>query len=808
MHEYYSEIHELNPAKKNMEYAQRIIRSIRDNWVSYVNKKQVSTNREFLYGTNSIQDIKDQFKDSGFKNSHEFLNLGLLDSTRNVLIEENRKNPPMVDIKAVDPAAMAERQKDIDLLRNRGIIERDMSAILNQIGFSAGYKFKNKEAKSNIDEFDELGFDERDPDDINFFKNRHKLFHEIAGQSLVNSIMMTNRFDEEIVNKITEDVLVGRCYSLQAYVDKTNGQIRYKHIYPEIAKGIFGEAYDGSQDTVRGWEDAITISEFLQLVGNEFNYEKDVKHLLAAINTGGSQNKYTGFDYSPGRFYECLGTNDAEYCNIKDVPTSNRITWGSALRHKITVSYIQWRTWEATSTVLRDLSTEKILDIVDYGYEDEKTEVKSYFKDSRYQQQWYNAYCIVTGTTSEKIYGFSKVYYQQFQGANDEYANGTLVYMREPGLPAVETVKTEIKLIHSAYYKMLFLIYKAQPEAKQYVWEELVELNKLIASEKSKDSGVEVSPTVDNMIGELIQYMDENTIMIRTFPSVDGRRVQQIPSLENKRNGADPLTQFMMSVVEWGQKRIESRILGNGMRLGGNPQSRESTESEQNSVDASKNTTGYISRMCQKAKERLATMTLNYAQDIIRFKESVPYKYIKTLLGEQAFLGLDMGESVADHRYGIFIRDYNNDVDRAQLKQAAYMAVTQEKLISWDEFYEIMQTQDLKAASQRYALYRYKAEKKLRKQAMQDFEMQRSAAEQADGRKMQMLMFERETKLLDTKESNKAIIEGHRIDYQKAVDTKQMVIQAEPEKQAAKARGNESTQILKNNLEESNPYQG
>lgn len=798
------EIQELDPNKKGIEYAIKSVTYLRQFWKEFVDPKKVQDNKAILFGLESMDYVRDEYKDEGFLKTCSFDNLKLMDSILNTLTEELKKDPPVAEVKAVDPAAMSDRNKDLGLLKNRKIIQGDLSALYKQIGIPGGYKFKNQQAKSNIEEFDEMQLDENDPEDIDFFKKFHRLFYEIAGQALINNVLNLARFDQDILSKILVDLLAVRRASFQIYVDKISGQIKPRYIYPETAKGIFGDSGDGMDDTARGWEHNITVAEFLQLVGNEFKFDSDWKKILGSINFS-SKVKYTGFERR-GVIYRCETDEDlALINNAHPAQTDAILSWNNAVGFRVPVGYIEWKTWEATSTALRRKMDNSLVDMVPYDYEIEvKNEVTEYFKEAHYQQQWYGAYFLSNGNTTQYVYNYSKVYYQQFEGANDEYSNGTLIFLREPGASAVEAVTSDIKMVHKVYYKMMFLIDKAKPQDEEYLWEELVQLNSLMKSEVSKTLGSSVK--VDDFIGEILKYSKANTLKIRTYPQVEGKKFTQLHPTQGARNGVDPSTAVMQAIVEWGEQRLLRKILGNAMRLGGNPPSRESNKSEQNAVDASKNSTGYLYRLIQYTKERAATMTLLYAQDIINFEDSVPYKFIKNLLGETTFNGLTVLKDVAAHRFGIYVKDYNTELAKSDLRQAAFMSM-QERLIEYDDYFMITQTEDFKEGARKYSLAKYKKNKLLRKQAVEDQERAMQLEQMRQQNIMGQLQFQRETMWGETDKRNQGLIAGKQIEAQSKLAVKDLVIQSEPAKQDAKSQSQQDLEYTKANIEQSKAYQ-
>ena len=208
-------------------------------------------------------------------------------------------------MKALDPSAVAEKKKDLNLLANRSIIENDRSDLHAQIGLPP-YKLGAENFSGNVGEFDKLGFDSDDQEDVTFYEaNLQKLNWEIAGQSVIDAIFKNSRFDKEIIRKLVKDVLATKTICVQKYVDRITGEIKDRYFDPQNAYGIFGQTNDGTDDVCRGWQDSVTVMQWLQMVGDEFDFERDWKYLLWGINYC-NVRKFTGFVRN-GVPFDCCG---------------------------------------------------------------------------------------------------------------------------------------------------------------------------------------------------------------------------------------------------------------------------------------------------------------------------------------------------------------------------------------------------------------------------------------------------------------------------------------------------------------------
>lgn len=794
---------EVDPAKKDYLYADKMVTIFRREWKPIVDSSRAYNNKKYLDSAQEMDAIKAGFKDKKFLETVPFDPLGIMEPFKNALVEELTQNPPKAELKAVDPSAITERQQDIELLRNRKVIEGSLSKYQTQVGLPP-YKVAYDRFKGNVEEFDKMGLDEGDPDDVNFFETTyHRLGYEIAGQAVINGIMRTNRFDDETIQQMVRDILSVKAITLQTYVDKISGEIKYKYLYPETTWGILGDSKDGRDDICKGWQENLTLQEFLQMVGNEFNFERDWKKVLMAINFIGV-NKYTGFLYRGVSYDCCTNVDMLAAMGMSDVKIANLIDWSIATTFKVATGFIEWKSNEATATYLIKKNDPGFVEMVPFSYsleENHKKQIDEYQKTSFYQQQWYSCHFLSTSMGSQVVFNFGKVYYQTLHGANDEYSNGSLTYYREEGKSAVEIAKPFITLVNKAFYKMLWVVDKAKVEEDQYLLDELIQLAQGVKKNTPQGVGPQAQSSFQDVIEQLIQYQRENVVRIRAFPKVDGKTHPQLVPLEGKQNGVDPIIASLQLLIPWGEQQISQKIGVNPMRLGMNPPSRESQKSEQNTIQYSFNTTGYVYRMLKSLKQRVATITLNYAQDIIKFKDSIPYKWLTTLAGNTVVKGLELIRDFAPHRYGIFIRDFNLNVEKQKVEDAAFAAL-QQKTLTYDQWFVVTQTEDYKRAHQIISYLIRKNEKKIR-----DFEMQKLTMQD----QMNERQFQRELKLVQEKgKADFAVSMNNKeaarytadANAQSRIAVKQITVDAEPEKQDLKAQGQKEIEQTKKNLEE------
>lgn len=79
---------ELDPAKKNYEWANKVVSMYRMYWRAFVDRTRLSENRALLYGTNEIPKVIASFKDKDFLRDTDIRPPAILDAFVNAVVEE------------------------------------------------------------------------------------------------------------------------------------------------------------------------------------------------------------------------------------------------------------------------------------------------------------------------------------------------------------------------------------------------------------------------------------------------------------------------------------------------------------------------------------------------------------------------------------------------------------------------------------------------------------------------------------------------------------------------------------------------
>src|ERR1043166_1314569 len=104
---------EVNPLAKTPKWANDSITLLRRDARPIVDINWAKRMKQKLFSKQSMEKVKEAFKDKKFKERTEFKPIGFLEAIRNSIVEEITKNPPKSELRATDPAAISDRKKDI-----------------------------------------------------------------------------------------------------------------------------------------------------------------------------------------------------------------------------------------------------------------------------------------------------------------------------------------------------------------------------------------------------------------------------------------------------------------------------------------------------------------------------------------------------------------------------------------------------------------------------------------------------------------------------------------------------------------------
>jgi hypothetical protein len=698
---YVDQLLEIDPDKKDGQWANNLITHFRSYWAPLVDKKRAEHNMALILSRYDMKNIEKMFKDPS-KLGMKFIPIAVMEKVRNILIGERVKADIKVNLNAVDPTAESDREHDKTLLMNRADGEQLFSALQTSFGMPEFRLANEKKTKGkspfrgNAEAFDELGLNPNSDFHVSyFFKVWHRLIAEMRAQDVVNFYFEHNRVRRN-VDKWVNDILGKKCISAQAFVNEITGAIELKYIAPERVMIIAGKEDDGKDATCLGYEDTVTVGSVIKRIGNEFDWERDMQYLLQAANYSNKQ-EYTGIWDGETVYYEesVEGTTKSR----------SYVKFDQFLNFKVDIGYIEWKSWNRNAYKMgvdfhgnlrqykKDASWELNKEEQQQGYADE----------SWYTETTYKSYFLSTSSTSQKLFKYGPLYHQVVEGHEDEYSNFSIFFKKETGPTVAEVAEPWFEMIQECFTKGRWMVRRAKPKGRQYNYESIVQVaNKMFA-----DSG----GTTQTKIQQVINMFEEGINEIFTIPKIGDQPVGGGVNPNNDLpNGVDPSLLTFREVIDWAVNNIKSDLGINDIREAYSPNPNDGLKLHQMTLEQSRNATDYIERMIDDVLRNMAIHTLSLTQDIIEYKSSLPYKFLERAVGSMAIRDLQDLEGIALHRYGIFVNSFATYMDRQKVMQETEIA-WQKGEISYEVKMLVNAVDDYRKASYILAFEKERAKK-------------------------------------------------------------------------------------------------
>jgi hypothetical protein len=655
---YVDELLEVDPAKKTEEWANHLITHFRSYWGPLVDQKTAERNMKLILSRYDMDNIKKMFKNPD-KLGMEFIPIAVMEKIRNILIGERVKADIKVNLNAVDPTAESDREYDRSLLENQADGESLFSSLQQSIGlpeWRLAYEKKNGKKspfKGNTDQFSDLGLNPNSDFHVSyFFKVWHRLVAEMRAQDVVNFFFEHNRVKRN-VDKWVNDILGKKVIAGQGFVNEMTGAIELKYIAPERVYLIPGKEDDGKDATCLGYEDTVTVGQVIKRIGNAFDWEKDMQYLLQAANYRNKQ-EYTGVWDGERLLY---GTGEKSYW----------IRFDQFLNFKVDIGYIEWKTWNAETYKMGvdyHGNLRRYKKGVDYNITPEEQQ-QGYAKESWYTEHTYKSFFLSTSSTSQKLFKYGPLYHQVIEGSEDEYSSYSVFFKKETGPTVAEVALPWFEMIQECFTKGRWMVRKAKPKGRAYNYESLVQVaNKMMSQGDNRTK-----------IQSVINMFEEGVNEIFTIPKIGDQPVGGgVNPNYDLPNGVDPSLLTFKEVIEWAVNNIKSDLGINDIREAYSPNPNDGLKLHQMTLEQSRNATDYIERMIDDVLRNMAIHTLTLTQDIIRYKSSLPYKFLERAVGSLAIRDLQDLEGVALHRYGIFVNSFATYMDRQKVMQETEIA--------------------------------------------------------------------------------------------------------------------------------------
>jgi len=709
-------LYESNPKKQDADWANRVISRKRQDWRPVVSSIEYQKYKKLLL---SIQDltltVKNYFTDEDFKTNTTFQPLPILEKTRNIIIDQAREAGIKPYIEAVDPSATVDKKQDIFRLKNMQLHTAEINKVRKNVGVQTPYSLREKDFNGNVTDFEKMGLNPGDESQVKFFFDTHyKLNYEIAAQTAVLSYLTVNKAERDIPRYVN-DVLAVKHECKQTFVSRLTGQIITKYLQPDQTYWIPGNSRDGSDAACRGWERLITIQELMNTLGDKFNFERDWRQLLIAINYG------TGTDFNGfvmGNTNYSLVSTTGTLNDAVEPPKLNYLSYEdcfASYNYKVYFGFIEWEQY-CLHVEKRNIKTGHMFTVdADYVPPEKsnwKREEWGYFKTKQ-------SYYLAIGAWSQRLYSYGDMYMMPTKGDGDEFSAGSISIIREEGLSAVASVENYINLANYAYYKMLWAIHRSKPDQMDYSYESIRDVAQKMNQPLNKAGAAvpQTAETFGDAVDKLLEKMDKKLFKIHTNPNIDGQPIGGGGSGHIKIPGSlDALAiQLREIVLDWAEQQVADKFGLAGLANAQAPNPRDGLKLNELYLRQSRQATGYIPRMIDQGFRNTADTMLMYIQDILKFPGSIAYKFLYNLVGHDVVNDLRTISDATPRRYAITATSYSNWPDKKDQLLEAQLAF-QKGLITFSEYQLLKLIDDPRVAAKQSAFFQEKGERRKEEQ--------------------------------------------------------------------------------------------
>lgn len=722
-------LQESNVKKQDSAWASMVISSHRRYWKPVISTDYYRRMRALLLSAQDLQQsVKRYYTDEEFLRNTEFEPLPIMEKTRNIIIDQAREAGIKPYIEAVDPAATVDKKQDIFRLKNMQTHVAEINKVRENVGVQTPYGLREKDFNGNVKEFTKMGLNPKDESEVKFFFDTHyKLNYEIAAQTTVLSYLTANKAENDIA-RYCIDIMAVKTFCKQDYISRLTGQVITRYLQPNQVFWIEGNARDGSDAPVRGWERQITIQELMNTLGDKFDFERDWRQLLIAINYGsGNTQKFDGF-IRGGITYNMVDFNTTGTLTEQTAnpPTLNYLDYDDSATYNYMVyfGFIEWPQYCVHAEKRNTKNGQMFTVDVDYTPPEKTPWVKEewgYFKTKQ-------SYYLATGTMSQRLYAYGDMYMMQTKGQSDEFSAGSISITREEGKSSVAIVKPYIDLANYAYYRMLWATRRSKPDQWDYSYESIRDIAQKMNQSLNKQGAntPQNAGTFGDAVDKLLERFDKKLIKLHTQPNIDGMPVGGGGTGHVKIPGAlDPYAVELKAIIlDWAEQQVADKFGMSGIANAVAPNPRDGQKLNEMFLRQSRAATGYIPRMIDTGFRHTADTMLMYTQDILKFPSSIAYKYLYQLVGHEIVNDLGTIHDATPRRYAITATSYSNWPDKqAQLAEA--QLAFQKGLITFSEYQLLKLIDDPRVAAKQSAFFQEKGErrKEAQQKAANDFAM-------------------------------------------------------------------------------------
>ncbi len=663
----------------------------------------------------------------------DFTRLGLFELTKNILGGEIDKDKINIDADCFDPSILAKKEQEFDLLKNKKVIQATIDKMYGKIGIPTQYQIgKQGEFDSNMNQFDSMGLNPDNAEDIEFFSEsfyRHNL--ETYATDFINEINNINQLSE-IQKQHINDLLALKCMAMQTYYNTSNGLPTTKYIYPEnvFLTGVVTRN-DANDAIAKSWEQTMSISDFLRMIADEKFTEQDYNDLMQVC-------------YQSGISLPMINTfpNGIDFmCGVNGVPRVGYCGWSDFFRFTINVGYIEWKTTD-------------------------RNEVGRYF------QKTMKAYYVNNLSVPYKIYQFGYLNVQAREGYESEVSLFSIQTYKIEGASMLEMCIPYFKVIFASWIKFTYFLAIAKPSG----WAHDMNSLRRVASEIINDGGTQ------NDVNSLLEMFRASPDFFYNNGNEESEKIIGGNGYPFTKviNGLDPTAKEFLTTIEFCKQQIMEETGLNAARSGQSPPTDQPNRTTQILTRQSDNATEYINSAIANVYGGSGYRIFAIIQTIAEFN-LFGTEQLNKIFGDRYLDAVKFMKKIPLTYFGITVRRFLREREREEIRQLTMQAVVN-KEIPGEMAILINDIDDYKKAAAVLFYYKERTRKQQEQAIAQQQQAQLQAQKQQIDGKLQLQQLVNDGALAKQKEVNVGLIlveqaqakskmeqQGQRIEGQKEI---------------------------------------
>ena len=701
-----------DPNQKDKEWAKRVIRTLRWNRLPLTAGKDVATLRAWQNSEYDLKHFKTPYlhlltkredprgtlsedkADTGIK--IDFTRLGLFELNKNILGGEINKGKIHIDADCFDPSIIIEKEKEFDLLKNKKAIQDKVNEMYQGIGVPSDYQIgKQGEFNSNMSEFEGMGLNPENEEDINFFSKtfyRHNL--ETYCSQMINELNSINELEEARKHHIN-DIITLKAIAMRTFYNQSTGLPTTEYILPEQAYYSGVVRRNDMKDAISlSYERVMSVSDFLKRVGDEKLTKEDYDYILMYAGMG--EAFPGGIDYA---------------CN--PICPIGMCSWGDFFRFNISVGYIEWKT-------------------------SDRGENGRYFQKTM-KCDYLNG--IGLGSFPERIYNYGPLNVQAREGYELELSCFSLNFYRIEGKSMLEIAIPYFTEIFADWLHFQWFMRTSKPKGYAYEINALMKVAGKIMDAKGSWNDVVSTIEMFKASPDMFYYIGDED----SEQKIGGNGLPY----QEKPNGIDPTAFKFLETIAWCKNQIMEETGLNNARQAQSPNPDEPNRTTAIVTGQSENATEYITSSMASIYAGSGYRTFAIIQSITEF-DLFGIEQLKQIFGEKYIASIKHLKKIPITYYGINIRQFLRDKEREKITQFTDNAVLKGELTE-EMGLLINDIDDYNMAAKVLSFYRERTKKQALENQKQIQQGQLQLGQQELAGKLKLAEYERGTTLAKQK---------------------------------------------------------